>query len=126
MAGVSFSDAKAVYDRFGGLLQSLAADAASAKLARDSKLIVRFSFKNPEAEILLNCRKEPVDVKCGKTQTPADLDLTVSPDGLHRLLRGELGLTAALKNGDLKARGSLLKVKSLGPIVDAAMKLYGG
>ena len=28
--------------------------------------------------------------------------------------------------GELKARGALLKVKALGPIFDAAQKLYGG
>lgn len=122
----TFPDAQAVYDRFGGLFQTLVADAAAAQLAKASKLIVRFRFKTPEAEILLNCRKEPVDVKCGKTQTQADLDLTVTASGLHRMLLGELDLTAALKAGELKARGALLKVKSLGPIFDAAMKLYPG
>ncbi len=92
----------------------------------DSKLIIRFRFKAPEAEILLNCRKEPMDVKCGKSTTNADLDLTVTAVGLDQILRGKLELTAALKNGDLKAKGALLKVKSLAPIFDAAMKRYVG
>ena len=121
----AFPDDKAVYDTFGGLFQGLAADKEAAKLALDSKLIVRFRFKVPEAEILLNCRKDPLAVKCGKTQPSADLDLTVTASGLDQILRGTLDLGSALKSGDLKARGALLKVKSLAPILDAAMKRYG-
>ena len=121
-----FKDDQAVYATFGGLFQSLASDDEASRLARESKLIVRFRFKSPEAEILLNCRKDPVDVRCGKTQTSADLDLTVTAEALDRILLGKLAMAAALTKGELKARGALLKVKSLGPIFDAAQKLYGG
>ncbi len=119
-----FKDDKAVYQTFGGLFERLAQDGDAGKLAQESKLILRFRFKAPEAEILLNCRKDPVDVKCGKTQTSADLDLTVTAEALDQILLGKLGMASALKSGELRARGSLLKVKALAPIFDAAQRLY--
>lgn len=117
-----FRDAKAVYDRLGPLFRELLDDPDYGYMAKGS--VIRFRLTEPEAVLKLNCRKAPAEITCGEHDGPADLDLGMPAALLHEVLSGKSGLGDAYRQGLIQVRGSVFKLISLKPLLDAAARLY--
>ncbi|GEM_PF-6555558 len=117
-----FRDTKAVYDRLGTLFRELLDDPDYGSMAKGS--VIRFRLTEPAAVVKLNCRKSPAEVACGGEDGPADLDLGMPATLLHEVLSGKSGLGDAYRQGLIQVRGSVFKLISLKPLLDAAARLY--
>lgn len=117
-----FHDTKAVYDRLGDLFRELLDDPDYASMARGS--VIRFRLTEPAAVVKLNCRKSPAEISCGDHDGPADLDLGMPATLLHEVLSGRSGLGDAYRQGLIQVRGSVFKLITLKPLLDAAARLY--
>ena len=92
------------------LFDSIAEDGDSASIAvTKSRLIMGLNTYEPQIEVLINGRKNPVEITYGGYVLRPDLELTISADALHYILLGELGFTKALARGQLKVRGPVHK-----------------
>lgn len=123
-ASGSPSTAEALYALLGPVFEELIRAGQGVELVSAARLILRFRFSAPTAELVLNCRKKPIDVVCGASPLRADLELAMPTATLHAILLGSLKLSAAVKSGGLKVKGDLIKLVRLGPVLDAAAKLY--
>lgn len=117
-----FRDTKAVYDRLGKLFTELLGDPAYASMAKGS--VIRFRLTEPPAVVKLNCRKAPPEITTDDHDGPADLDLGMPATLLHEVLSGKSGLGDAYGKGLIQVRGSVFKLISLKPLLDAAARLY--
>ncbi len=93
-----------------------------------SKMLVRLSFVEPSATIVVNGRKQPVSIQYGAARSPLipDLDAQMSADTLHAILLQQLSLKHALGVRKMKVSGMLWKTNSLGAILDHGRHLYPG
>jgi hypothetical protein len=99
-------------------------DGSAAEAVANSRLMIRLHTYAPEAEILINGRKNPVDITYGASKLRPDLDFLLSADALHYILLGELSLKRALTSGQLKVRGPAFKSFVLEGIFRQGQELY--
>jgi putative sterol carrier protein len=107
------------------LFDSIAEDGDSAsKAVSKSRLIMGLKTYEPEIEVLINGRKDPVEITYGSYRLRPDLELTINADALHYILLGELGFTKALAGGQLKLRGPVHKSFVLEGVFRRGQELY--
>jgi hypothetical protein len=102
--------------------QSHDPDAAGA--VTQSKLIIQMRFTGPQAELLVNGRKNPFQIEYGPTRLRSELELRLAADTFHQILLQELGIKTALSRGMIKARGPVWKLASFGPVIEAGQEVY--
>ena len=96
--------------------------AADAILA--SRLVIRLRISDPAAEIMIDGRKRPVQTTFGPSSLRPTLDIELAADTLHRIMLGELSMTKALANGQLKVRGPVWKAMALADLFRRGQALY--
>lgn len=89
-----------------------------------SRVIIRFRCHNPQAEITMNARKNPVQFDTGRSKLRPDIDIQLSGDILHAILLGEVGLSKALGMGELKVKGPVWKAFVLQEVFQQGQSLY--
>ncbi len=93
-----------------------------------TKMLVRLTFVEPTATIIVNGRKIPVGIQYGAAKNPLlpDIDAQMSADTLHAILMEKISLKHALGVRKMKVSGMLWKTNSLGAILDHGRLLYPG
>lgn len=89
-----------------------------------AKLIIRLQVVEPTGVIVINGRVSPVHTSFGPNPLPPDLDIQLSGDTLHQILRGDLSLTKAVANKQLKVQGPIFKTFVLAPLFAHSQKIY--
>jgi putative sterol carrier protein len=122
-----FSDPQPFYDLLVGVFDRLMSDPNIAQKAKDSQLIVRFVYKNPEGEFWVDCT-DPEGVKVypgkpGKDLTP-DAVMSMELDTAHAFWCGKLNLLGALSSGEIEAEGSMPRLLKLLPVIKPAYDVY--
>jgi len=74
-----------------------------------SHLSIRLKLTDPEAQILINGRKHPIEVNYGLTNGRVDLEIEMTADHLHQILMDEYSIKKGFSNGELKVRGPVWK-----------------
>ena len=96
--------------------------AANAILA--SHLVIRLRTTDPEVEITINGRRNPVQITYGSSRIRPTLDIELEADILHRILLGEQSLRKAFTGGLLKVRGPVWKTSELAELFDWGRQFY--
>ena len=81
------------------IFDRLIADPAATKDFQSRKMIVRIKGTDPEVELLLNGKTNPIQASMGPQPGKADLGLLISVDLLHRILTDQESLRAAFMDG---------------------------
>jgi hypothetical protein len=89
-----------------------------------ARAIIRFRCHNPQADITMNARKNPVQFAYGETKLRPDIDIELSGDILHAILLGDVGLSKALGMGELKVKGPVWKAFVLQDVFQHGQALY--
>jgi hypothetical protein len=91
----------------------------------DNKISIRFKFTEPEAEIGINARKNPVQVTFGEPmKIRPELDVQLDAETLHQILKDELSLSKAVGDRRMKVLGPVWKTFPLKNILDQGRYLY--
>ena len=96
--------------------------AADAILA--SHMIFRLRTTNPEAEIIINGRKRPIEVSYGPAGIRPTMDIELTADTLHFILLGQLSLKRTLASGQLSVRGPIWKAQALADLFSQGRDVY--
>lgn len=96
-----------------------AGDAISA-----SRLVIHIHCVEPEAEVIIDGRKRPVEISYGPPNMRPTLHIELATETLHRILLGELGLRQAFTQGQLKVRGPVHRVMVLANLFDQLREYY--
>lgn len=121
-----FDDIRVFYDLLVGVFDALMEDPQIRQKALDSKLLVRFVYRNPEGEAWVDCRGDEVKVYPGgfpEEATP-DASMSMELDTAHRFWCGELNLLGALSSGEIEAEGSMPRLLKMLPVIKPAYETY--
>lgn len=91
-----------------------------------ARLIVRLSFIDPQAEILVNGRSKPVSVSYGRAKNSLmpDLEAEMTTETLHMVLMHSISLKSAIAYKKIKVNGMLWKTNSLAAILEHGRAYY--
>ena len=81
-----------------------------------TRLNIRISLTDPEAQITIKARQPPVEVIYGEADGRADLEIGMTADQMHLILLDEYSIKTGFTNGELKVRGQVWKALSLADI----------
>ncbi len=89
-----------------------------------ARLIIRFKISSPQAELLINGKRNPAEIIYGPSNTRPDIVVDITADGLHNILLGELRLRKALGSGQMKVKGPVWKSFVLEDIFHQGQTIY--
>ncbi|MCP4427668.1 MAG: SCP2 sterol-binding domain-containing protein [Chloroflexi bacterium] len=121
-----YTDADQFYDNLQALFARIeAGNSGATEALLQSKLRFRFCCSEPDAVLVVDARKRPLQIQYGHANTvKPDLDITLSADTLHQILLGELSLTKAMGSKQLKPTGPIWKTMVLADLFRQAKTIY--
>ena len=112
-----FTDANQIYTTMQALFEQLRHETPNPiDTLVSSHLSIRLKLSGPEAQILINGRKHPVEVNYGLTNGRVDLEIEMTADLLHQILLDEYSIKKGFANGELKVRGPVWKTLAFADI----------
>ena len=120
-----YQDTQQLYGSLRGLFDRIKSqDGESTRALTTSRLIIRLRCTQPEAEVTINGRQNPLRIDYGVSPLRPDLDVTLTADALHAILLAELPLGKAIASREMKVRGPLMKAFVLEEILHLGQALY--
>lgn len=119
-----FQSAEDFEAMLGGFFKHLALSPVIREKLLASKLIIRFTYSDPDVVLLVDCSGEEIEIRPGDTTTAATVDLSMSADIAHRFWFGKVNLMAALTRRQMVAKGPVPKILELLPAIKPAYDLY--
>jgi putative sterol carrier protein len=89
-----------------------------------SKLVIRFSYTDPDVVIVVDCSGDEIDVRTGDTETKAQVNMSMSADIAHKFWFGKVNLMAALTRKQMVAKGPIPKILKLLPAIKPTYAMY--
>ena len=99
-------------------------DPEVSKAVFDTKMVFRLGFMEPEAELFVNGKKNPLKIEYGPIEKKSDLGVDLPADMFHKIMLGELTLKKAFATGKIKLRGPIWKAFALEKIFQHGQKHY--
>lgn len=125
-----FRDQDHLYECIGGLFDELGRDPNVGKKLKDSNLVIRFSYTEPDCAITVDCKSPPTKpgtfvnwVKGDGGLTP-EVEMSMKADVAHRFWLGKVVLLTAITRRQIVAKGPIPKVLKLLPIIKPAYAMY--
>lgn len=120
-----FRDESEIYELIGALLRELARDPELAPRFRHADTVVQWQYRDPDAQITARIREgAEIQVDCGPTELEPEVTIVADADIAHRFWLGRLNVTVALARGQMRARGPVIKVLKLLPLLKPAFSRY--
>ena len=121
-----FRDRDHLYQVLGALFDRISQEPDMARRLLESKLIVRFRYKDPEGIVTVNMRSSPITYHFGESDLEPDVEMIQSGDTSHQFWQGKLNVARAIATRKVVTRGSVPKALALLPAVKPAFSLYPG
>jgi putative sterol carrier protein len=108
----------------GGFFRQVSETPSVADKLLASKLIIRFTYADPDVVIVIDCSGDKVDVRPGDTETKAEVEMSMSTDIAHKFWFGKVNLMAALTRRQMVAKGPIPKILKLLPAIKPTYTMY--
>lgn len=108
-----FSSEQQLYEVLQSVFDQLKTTPEKIAPFTNSNLVIRLTFTDPTAEVLLDGRQPPLEVFFGPRPGQANLEFSMPADLLHRIWMDEESTSAAFFGGHIKSKGSLLRATHL-------------
>ena len=119
-----FESSEKYEEMLGGFFRLLADTPAVADKLLASKLIIRFSYSDPDVVLLIDCSGDKLEIRAGDTDTKATVDMSMSSDIAHKFWFGKVNLMAALTRKQMVAKGPIPKILKLLPAIKPSYAMY--
>jgi len=119
-----FESSEKFKEVLGGFFRLIADTPSVADKLLASKLIIRFSYTDPDVVLLVDCSGDKLEVRPGDTETKADVDMSMSSDIAHKFWFGKVNLMAALTRRQMVAKGPIPKILKLLPAIKPTYTMY--
>jgi 2-oxoisovalerate dehydrogenase E1 component len=119
-----FQSTEELYQVMGTLFERLKAEPTIADRLLEGELVVRFRWQNPEGEVTVDLRRDPIAYTFGPSDLPADVEMIQSADVAHQFWLGRLNVAQAIATRQVIAKGSVPKALKLLPAIRPAFALY--
>lgn len=120
-----FADAAELYDRLGVDLGCALHDdpQVAARLGRMGTTVA-LELSEPAARVTLELHGGTPRLRLGTTEATADITLSCSAEGAHRLLRGDLDAAKALRCGDLRSTQGTARTLAVLSVLKGVQQAY--
>lgn len=108
----------------GGFFQEVAANPRVAQKLLASNLVIRFTYTDPDAVLLVDCSGDSIAIRAGDTRTRAEVDMSMTADIAHKFWFGKVNLMQALTRKQMIARGPVPKILKLLPAIKPTYAMY--
>ena len=120
-----YNNSEQLYTCLHSLFSQIGDDDPSASgTVATSRLIMRMRTREPDTEVLIDGRTNPIQISYGPSRLRPDIELDLTADALHQILLGELGLKKAIGSGWLKFRGPVWKSFAMESIFRRGQEIY--
>jgi hypothetical protein len=120
-----YNDADQIYSVMQALFERLRHETPNpVDTLVNSRLNIRLSLSDPDAQITIIARRPPVEVTYGKVNGRVDLEIGMTADQMHLILLDEYSIKTGFSNGELKVRGQVWKALSLADIFTKGRTYY--
>lgn len=89
-----------------------------------SKLVIRFTYTDPDVVIVVDCSGDQIDVRPGDTDSQAEVNMSMSADIAHKFWFGKVNLMSALTRKQMVAKGPIPKILKLLPAIKPTYAMY--
>ena len=111
----AFSDEAEVYECLGGIFRRGLEDAELVEMQRQSGLIVRINYSQPDAVITVDMAGSAIYTGAGNGPDP-HVELFMTADTGNRFWLGKVVVPVALAKGQIRAKGPVAKLLKLLPL----------
>ena len=116
-------------DELGTVMKELwvtiADDSKISSPLLNSKLIVRFHYKEPDGQITIDCSDgENMVIEWGDCEKQPVVEMFMQADVAHKFWMGQVNVPMYLLNGKMVAKGPVNKALALLPAIKPAFKKY--
>lgn len=108
----------------GGFFEEVAANPQVAEKLLESSLIIRFTYTDPDAVLVVDCSGPAIAIRAGDTSTQAEVDMSMTADIAHKFWFGKVNLMQALTRRQMVARGPVPKILKLLPAIKPTYAMY--
>ena len=119
-----FENSEKFEEVLGGFFRQVSDTPSVADKLLASKLIIRFTYADPDVVIVVDCSGDKMDVRPGDTETKAEVEMSMSADIAHKFWFGKVNLMAALTRRQMVAKGPIPKILKLLPAIKPTYTLY--
>ncbi len=108
----------------GGFFSELIKDPGIGTKLKESKLVIKFNYKNPVLSITADCSLPEIKLTYNDSETKPIVEMFMDADVAHKFWLGEANLPLAIARRQMIAKGPIPKILKLLPVIRPAYKLY--
>jgi hypothetical protein len=119
-----FKSSEDLQKKLGGFFSELVRHPVIGAKLKESKLIIKFNYKNPELSITADCSKPEVELSFNNTATKPEVEMFMDADVAHKFWLGEVNLVMALARRQMVVKGPIPRILKLLPVIKPAYPMY--
>lgn len=119
-----FKDSAELQKILGGFFELLGKHPQLGPKFLNSKLMVRFNYRDPALSITADCTGSEVVISFNDTTKKPEVEMDMKADVAHDFWVGKINLIVALARRQMIARGQIPKILKLLPILKPSHELY--
>lgn len=119
-----FKDSDELKKILGGFFNVLATDPSIGPKLLNSKLILKFIYREPDASITVDLSGAAVVITFDDQIKKPIVEMNMKAETAHRFWKGEVNLVIALARREITAKGPIPQILKLLPIIRFAYQLY--
>ena len=108
----------------GGFFEKVADAPEVADKLLASKLVIRFSYTDPDVIVVVDCSGSRIAVRINDKDCKAEVEMSMSADIAHKFWFGKVNLMAALTRKQMVAKGPIPKILKLLPAIKPTYDMY--
>jgi hypothetical protein len=107
------------------LWSAIKKDEQMSRALLDSRLVVRFHYREPEGRLTVDCSDgKEMEISVGETSKKATIEMFMKSDVAHEFWLGKVNVPMALIKGQIVAKGPVNKALALLPALKPAFSIY--
>ncbi len=119
-----FKDSGEFKKILGGFFEILVKDNEIGAKLKESKLIIRFNYKNPALTITADCTRPETVLSYNDAVTKPEVEMFMDADIAHKFWLGDVNLVMALARRQMIVKGPIPRILKLLPVIKPAYKMY--
>ena len=120
----TFENSDRLRQVFGCFYQFLVDDPEMGPKLMASKLVLKFSYTEPDLSVTVDLSKERPEITFNDAAKKPDVEMSMKADVAHRFWFGKVNLMIALARRQMVAKGPVPKILKLLPVIKPAYALY--
>ena len=108
----------------GGFFNVLVKDPVIGGKLKDSRLVIKFNYTNPDLSITADCSQADTKLTYNDTVTKPEVEMFMQADVAHKFWLGEVNLVMAVARRQMVVKGPIPRILKLLPVIKPAYQMY--